>query len=68
MKCSWVEVRFILLQNPEAFHIHPLDSPRRNVEAGDDVGPGGDLGTGGDVSPRNNVILRGVVVIGPRRH
>jgi hypothetical protein len=58
----------MLLQNTEAFHIHPLDSPRRNVGAGGDVGTRGDVGIGGDVSPQNNVILRDVVVIGPRRH
>ena len=63
-----VEVRFMLLQNSKAFHGHPLDSPRCNVGTGGDVGPGGDVGHGGDVSPGNNVILRDVVAIGPRRH
>ena len=43
------------MQNPEAFHSHPLDSPKSNVGTYGDVGHG----PGGHISPR---------ILGPRRH
>ena len=63
-----VEVSFMLFQCSEAFHSHPLDSPRGNVGTGGDVCPRGGVDPTGDIGPRHNVILGGVVVIGPRRH
>ena len=63
-----VEVSFTLFQSSEAFHSHPLGSPRGNVGTGGDVCPRGGVGPTGDISPRHNVIIGGVVVISPRRH